>query len=98
MSGPGNLSREGFARWLRGLIEAKIPFRAYWYAGGYGILKTGPIVYINASGKPATRKASKKTLDQWDKNLRVLQKAVGFSVITCEYDGENIEQSGGLEL
>lgn len=37
------MTREGFRRYLRPYLDGHVPFLAYWYPNGCGLLKTGPI-------------------------------------------------------
>lgn len=36
------MDEEGFKRYLRPLVEAGIPFTAYWHPRGFGVMRTGP--------------------------------------------------------
>ena len=37
------MTLDGFRRYIRDEMEKGIPFLAYWYDGGTGLLRTGPI-------------------------------------------------------
>jgi len=37
------LTREGFDKYIQGKAEAGIPFSAYWYPQGFGLLITGKL-------------------------------------------------------
>ncbi len=37
------MTLDGFRRYIKAEMEKGIPFIAYWYNGGMGLLRTGPI-------------------------------------------------------
>lgn len=103
-------SQEGFRRRLRGLIEEKTPFVAYWHPGGYGVMLTGPVTshkrYLEDKDDHQWRmdkteaviRARKAAPNAWWENLAKMRRKYFTEVVTVEFDGENIVIDGGMDL
>lgn len=104
------VSQESFKHRLRGLIEAKTPFAAYWHPQGYGVMLLGPVTvnkrflpddqtggYMLVEGEAKLR-ARKAAPSAWWKNLAKLRRKYWTEVVTVEFDGENIKTEGEIEL
>lgn len=104
------VSQESFKHRLRGLIEEKTPFAAYWYPNGYGVMLLGPVTvhkwylpigqtggYMTVEGE-AKLQARKAAPGVWWKNLAKLRRKYYTEVVTVEFDGENIKTEGEIEL
>ena len=104
------VSQESFKHRLRGLIEEKTPFAAYWHPQGYGVMLTGPVVshkrYVEdkidhqwcTDETEAVIRAGKAAPSAWWKNLAKLRRKYYTEVVTVEFDGENIKAEGEIEL
>lgn len=98
------VSQESFKHRLRGLIEEKTPFAAYWHRDGYGVMLLGPVTVnrryppIDQTGGEAKIQARKAAPNAWWKNLAKLRRKYYTEVVTVEFDGENIKTEGEIEL
>ena len=104
------VSQEGFKRRLRGLIETKTPFAAYWHPTGYGVMLTGPVVshkrYVEdkidhqwrTDDTEAVICAGKAAPSAWWKSLAKMRRMYYSELVTVEFDGENIKTEGEIEL
>lgn len=88
------MTLDGFRRYIRSEMEKGIPFLAYWYDGGMGLLRTGPI-----ERPPLIRWAlhtpKRKTpvlYDSQDACWRAVQKEIRFGHLTATMEEKRIPQ------
>lgn len=99
------MTREGFRRRLRPLMEKKIPFLAYWWERGCGILRLDevqvPVIppcenhYCPDTGPTKPHTLTKRSRKKWEKNLYDLRRTTYSPVISIEFDGERVTIKGG---
>lgn len=97
------VSEDAFRQLLRPLIKAKIPFLAYWWEQGCGVIRLDevqvPVIppYEQRYGAPQFRPhtLSKRGRKQWEKNMACLRRQTWEPVVTVEFDGERATIEGG---
>lgn len=104
------MNSEGFRRFLRGYIDKGIPFLAYWYPAGMGLIRLDEVKvpkkppcethrFADAENGPKKKhtltKGGRRT---WERNLERLWRQCCGQIITVELDGERIKTEGGFEL
>lgn len=97
------MTTESLRQLLRPLVKAKIPFLAYWWERGCGVIRLDtvqvPVIppYEQRYGAPRFRAHSltNRGRKQWEKNLERLKRTTCSPVITIEFDGERATIEGG---
>lgn len=100
------MSEEGFRQYLQPYIRNKIPFLAYWYPKGFGLIRLDEVQIPavrkdevpNGRGPHRLSKSGRRT---WERNMAQLRKHSWSRVITLEFDGErltHITPEGGFTL
>ena len=73
------MTLDGFRRYIRDEMEKGVPFLAYWYCGGMGLLRTGPIerpplvkwvLHTSKRKTPTFYDSEDACLRAWDRMLR----------------------------
>ena len=97
------MTKEGFARRIRYEMENGIPFTAYWYRYGFGVLRTGPVTLLDNEGKPVLdskkrpkqKTVSATTLKRWYNAVEKLRRHRYDTVITVDFNGTDCVVEGG---
>lgn len=104
------MSEEGFRQYLQPYIRNKIPFLAYWYPKGFGLIRLDEVTIpdvrreeIPTGSFPPTRRhvLSKSGRRAWERSMAQLRKHSWSRVITLEFDGERLNRitpEGGFTL
>ena len=94
------MSEEGFWQYLRPYTHNKIPFLAYWYPKGFGLVRLDQVMVPvappyerhwkeeNAPKKPHI--LTKRGRQTWEKNMQRMRKHSWSRVLTVEFDGETL--------
>lgn len=84
------MKQEGFDNYIQKHVQKGIPFIAYWFPRGYGLLVTGKQYLSDENGNMRKMGVRKAEIQKWKKNVSKLRREWYGDFITAEFDGENV--------
>ena len=89
------MTREGFTRYVEDWQKKGVPFMAYWWPGGYSLIRTGtwtePERTVRSKVYPGKqKKVPQYVLNKWIRLRDQLRRKVYGSFVMVTFDGENL--------